>query len=291
MTKIIIDSTADLPDEIIEKYDIDMLSLRVSINSEEYLDRKAISTEEVYDQMRKDIYPTTSLPNPLDIYKLFEGHASRGRDFIFYCFTSELSSTYQTSFLIIEELKEKYPDVKMKILDTRAGCVGSALIAHQAAKLSQEGYSFEDIVKISKQNIDNVEHVFTLNNLDWISKGGRLSKGGAIIGTALKINPILTMEDGEIGVIQNVRGRNKAIKTILSIVEERINSFTDQVIGIAHSDSYDMALKIRDMIVERFGTKNIIITKIGSVLATHLGIGGIGVMFFNQEPDIYINEI
>lgn len=291
MIKIIIDSTADLPDEIIEKYDIDMLPLRVSMDSKEYLDRKTISTDEVYDEMKKGVHPATSLPNPLDIYKLFQGYASSGTDFIFYCFTSELSSTYQTSFLIIQELKEKYPDVKMKIFDTRAGCAGSALIAHQGAKLVEAGYSFEEILKISQQNIDNVEHVFTLNNLDWISQGGRLSKGGAIIGTALKINPILSMEDGIIGVIQNARGRNNALKRVLSIVKEKINDFTDQIIAIAHSDDYDMALKVKDMIVEEFESKNIIITKIGSVLATHLGIGGIGVMFFNQKPDIYINEI
>lgn len=291
MIKIIIDSTADLPEEIIKKYDIDMLSLKVSLNSKEYLDKKTITTDEVYDEMKKGIHPITSLPNLLDIYKLFEGYASSGVDFIFYCFTSELSSTYQTAYLIIEELKEKYPKAKMKILDTRAGCFGSGLIAHQGAKLVEAGHSFEEVVEISLQNINNIEHIFTLSNLDWISKGGRISKGSAIIGGALKINPILSMEDGIIGVLQNVRGRNKALKTVLSIVEDRIRDFTNQIIGIAHSDDYEMALKVKDMIIEKFGYDNIIITKIGSVLATHLGIGGIGVMFFNKKPEVYINEV
>lgn len=171
MTKIIVDSTADLPDEVIRKYDIDIIPLRVNIGSDEYLDKKTITTEKVYEEMKKGVYPITSLPNPLDIYNLFEKYASSGRDFIFYCFTSKLSSTYQTAFRILEELKKKYPNVKMEVLDTRAGCMGSGLIAHQGAKLLEYGHSYEEIIRISKENINNIEHVFTLNNLDWISKG------------------------------------------------------------------------------------------------------------------------
>lgn len=112
-----------------------------------------------------------------------------------------------------------------------------------------------------------------------------------MIGTALKINPILSMEDGLIGVLKNVRGRNKAMNSVISIIESRIGDFTDQVIGVAHSDSYEMALKVKDLISENFKTENIMVTKIGSVLASHLGIGGIGVMCFNKKPDIYINEL
>lgn len=136
MTKIIMDSTADLPVDIIKKYDIDILPLRVYLNNKDYLDKITISVEKVYDAMREGISPRTSLPSPKKTYELFERYAFKGMDFIFYCFSSKLSSTYQTCYIIIEELKEKYPDVKMEIIDTKSGSFASGLIALQGAKLA-----------------------------------------------------------------------------------------------------------------------------------------------------------
>src|SRR5690554_3459932 len=112
------DSTSDLPDDIIKEYDIDILPLRVTINEKEYIDKVTITVEEVYASMKEGIYPKTSLPNPKKIYELFKEYASKGVDFIFYSFSAKLSSTYQTAYLIIKELKEKYPNVKMEIIDT-----------------------------------------------------------------------------------------------------------------------------------------------------------------------------
>ena len=112
MVKIIVDSTADLSANLIEQYNIDILPLRVYINNKDYLDKVTITVEEVYDAMRNGICPKTSLPNPKTTYELFKNYASKGIDFIFYCFSSKLSSTYQTSYIIIEELKEQYPNVK-----------------------------------------------------------------------------------------------------------------------------------------------------------------------------------
>ncbi|NLX62956.1 MAG: DegV family protein [Tissierellia bacterium] len=292
MMKIIIDSTTDLPKELIEKYDIDVLPLRVLINDKEYTDKETITVDEVYDAMKRGICPKTSLPNPKRTYELFKEYASKGIDFIFYSFSSKLSSTFQNAFLIIEELKEEFPKVKMVALDTRAGSIGAGLIALQGAKLAEKGFSFENILRISKDCIKHIEHVFTIDDLNWLLKGGRIKKSSALIGNALNIKPILDVKDGEMRVIKKIRGRKKALQTIVNILEERIKNFPNQIIGIAHADDFQTVLELKDMIVKKLGhNKNIIIEKIGSVLGSHLGIGGVGIFFFNQEPEEYINEL
>src|SRR5699024_1197968 len=292
MTKIIIDSTSDLPEDIIERYDIDILPLRIFINDKEYLDKVTISVEEIYEEMRNGILTQTSLPNPKDTYELFEKYASKGKNFIFYSFSSKLSSTYETSYLIIRELEKKFPNVKMEVIDTQGGSLGSGLIALQGAILSKEGKSFEEIVEMSKESIGYVEHVFSINDLSWLLKGGRISKSSEIIGKTLNIKPILDVQDGEMIVIKKVRGEKRMLNTVLDIVQERIKEFPNQIIGIAHADDLKTALKVKDMIAKEIGdVNNIFLEKIGSVLGTHLGIGGVGVCFLNKEPNFYINNL
>jgi len=290
--KIIIDSTTDLPKELIEKYDIEVLPLRVLIDDKEYTDKETISVDQVYDAMKRGICPKTSLPNPKKTYELFREYASKGIDFIFYSISSKISGTFQNASLIIEELKKEFPKVKMEAVDTLAGSIGAGLIALQGAKLAERDISFENILKISKDCIKHIEHIFTIDDLNWLLKGGRIKKTSAIIGSALNIKPILDVKNGEMRVIKKIRGRKKAIQAIVDILEERIKNFPNQIIGIAHADDFQSALEVKDMIIEKLGKNtNIIIEKIGSVLGSHLGIGGVGIFFFNQEPIEYINEL
>lgn len=290
--KIIVDSTTDLPKEVIDKYNIDVLPLRVLIDEKEYTDKETITVDEVYDVMKKGVCPKTSLPNPKTTYELFKKYASKGIDFIFYSFSSKLSSTFQNAFLVVEELKKEFPKVNMAVVDTKAGSLGSGLIALQGAKLAGIGTSFENILKISRDSIKHIEHIFTIDDLYWLLKGGRINRSSAVIGSALNIKPILNVEDGEMKLIKKIRGRKKALDAVVNIVEERIRNFPNQIIGIAHADDFKSAFEIKDMLLERIGhNKNIIIEKVGSVVGTHIGIGGVGVFFFNKKPELYINEL
>lgn len=290
--KIIIDSTTDLPGELIEKYHIDVIPLRVLIGDEEFTDKETITVEEVYEYMKKGICPKTSLPSPQRIYDLFSRYASQGMDFIYYSFSSKLSGTYQAAFQIIEDLKREFPKVRMAIIDTLSGSIAAGLIALQGAKMAETGTSFEKIIRVSMDCIRHIEHVFTIDDLNWLLKGGRISKKSAVIGSALNIKPILDVKDGEMNVIKKIRGRKKALEAVVDIVEKRIRSFPNQIIGIAHADDFETALEIKDMLIKKLGhNRNIIIEKIGSVLGSHLGIGGVGVFFFNRQPECYIDEL
>ncbi|NLW40460.1 MAG: DegV family protein [Tissierellia bacterium] len=288
MIKIIMDSTSDLPSHLVEKYNIDILPLRVFLKDKEYLDKVDIDVEEVYEAMREGISPKTSMPNPKNAYDLFKKYASNGINFIYYSFSSKLSSTYENCYMIIERLKKEYPNVKMDIIDTKAGSFASGLIALQGAVLAKIGKKFEDIIKLSKGNVKHIEHIFTIDDLSWLLKGGRISKSSAIIGSALNIKPILDVRDGKMEVIRKVRGRKRALNTIADLVQQRIKDFPDQIIGITHADDLKAALEMKDLIVKRIGNEgNILIEKIGSVLGSHLGIGGVGVFFFNKKPELY----
>lgn len=290
LTKIIIDSTSDLPEEIIKEYNMDILLLRVFIEDEEFLDKVTISVDEVYNAMRKGIYPKTSLPNPKKIYDLFKKYALKGISFIYYSFSSKLSGTYQAAHMIMEDLKKEFPHVKMAILDTKAGSIASGLIALQGAKLAKLETKFEDIIEVSKENIRNIEHIFTIDDLTCLIKGGRIKKSHAIIGNALNIKPILDVKDGEIKLIKKIRGRKKALEELVDIVCQRIKYFPNQIIGIAHADDLKTALEIKNMLVEKIGHNNsIFVEKIGSVLGSHLGIGGVGVFFFNNKSKFYVD--
>lgn len=289
MIQIIIDSTSDLPEDIIREYDMDMLPLRVFIEDKEFLDKITISVEEVYNAMRKGIYPMTSLPSPIRMYELFKKYASKGISFIYYSFSSKLSGTYQAARMVMEDLKKEFSHVKMEILDTKAGSIASGLIALQGAKMAKLETKFEDVVEISKENIKNIEHIFTIDDLSSLIKGGRIKRSHAIIGNALNIKPILDVRDGQIQLIKNIRGRKRALEELVDIVCERAKNFPNQIIGIAHADDLNTALKIKNMLAEKLGNdKDILIEKIGSVLGAHLGIGGVGVFFFNKKSKIYV---
>ncbi|SHI73686.1 DegV family protein [Lutispora thermophila] len=289
MTRIIVDSTCDLPDELMESYGISMLPLTVSIDGKEYFDKVDIKVDEVYESMRKGICPKTSQPNPSNAYSLFQECISKGEDFIFLSFSSKLSGTYQTICSIVEELKEKYNNIKMEVIDTKSGSLATGLIALQASKLVKAGKSFENVIDAVKNMILHIEHVFTITDLSWLIKGGRISKTEGIIGNMLSIKPILHVNDGVMEVIQKVRGKKKALKELLDIVEERMSKFPDQIIGISHADDIDTAKELQAMLQSRMGEAKVIVSKIGSVLGSHLGIGGVGVFFFNDKIESYID--
>jgi DegV family protein with EDD domain len=286
--RIIVDSTCDLPDEVIKKYDIKILPLRVNINGADYADKVTINVDEVYDAMKKGIYPKTSQPNLMDMHKLLLKYASKGDSIIFLSFSSKMSCTYQAVSSTIEELREEFPGVDMEVVDTKGGSTGSGLIALQASKLAAAGKNFKTIVKQTRQLAEHIEHIFTITDLNWLVRGGRISRSSGFIGDVLNIKPILHVNNGIIEVLKKVRGKRNALNQVVEIVSERIKKFPDQIIGISHADDYETALELERMLKEKFKDAKFMVNKIGSVLGTHLGIGGVGVFFLNEKTDLYI---
>lgn len=288
MLKIIVDSTCDLPQELLEKYDIKMIPLRVYLGEKEYKDKATIRVEEVYDAMRNGITPMTSQPRPSDIKDMFLSFCKDNIAFIYLAFSSALSCTYQLAQSICKELKANYPDMDMEVVDSKGGSLATGLIALQAAKLAKSGYDFKTIVKQVKSMVEHIEHIFTITDLKWLIKGGRISKGEGMIGSILDIKPILDVKNGVMEVIRKVRGKKKALNMVADILAERIKNFPEQVIGISHADDLETVSELVKIIKSKIGEKAVMICKIGSVLGSHIGIGGVGIFFLNKKPDLYI---
>lgn len=147
--------------------------------------------------------------------------------------------------------------------------------------MQESGATFEGVVNNVHNLIDHVEHIFTIPDLKWLVKGGRLSRTQGMIGNILDIKPILHVNNGVMEVIKKVRGRKKALNTVVDILEERSKGMPEQIIGISHADDLETANELIRLIKKRLGYDKFIVNKIGSVLGSHIGIGGVGVFFFN----------
>lgn len=291
MVKIVIDSTCDLPEEYMKLYDIKSLPLRILLGDKEYSDKVTIQVEEVYDEMRKGVVPKTSQVSAADMYKVFTKYCEEKQDFIYLSFSSVLSGTHDVAKLIIEELKEKYHDCNMEVIDSKGGALGTGLIALQAARMGRTTDDFEAIKKEIEFMVEHVEHVFTLDDLDWLIKGGRISKAVGVVGGVLDIKPIMHVDNGYLKVIKTSRGRKKSINTLINMVEERSAKFPSQIIGISHADDLETAKEIEAKLKANNPNRKFIIQHIGSVLGSHLGLGGVGILFLNEKPEFYDDSL
>lgn len=281
--KIVTDSGCDLPKEIIEKYHIEVLPLFVYLGDKEYLDGETIEAKELYNNMRKGkIYKTAQVP-PNKFKDVFEKYAKDKDTCIYIGFSSGLTGTYQSSKIAKEEVLEKYPSFDINIIDTKCASLGVGLIVYKAAKMVKEGASKEEILKEIEFQLKYMEHIFTVDRLEYLLRGGRVSKTSAVIGGLLNIKPILDVEDGKLIPIEKIRGHKKVFKRILDIMEERGENLENQLIGISHGDSIEMAEELENMIRERFGCERFLINNVGCVIGAHSGPGTIALFFLNTK--------
>lgn len=280
--KIITDSASDLPKSAYEKYDIDVVSLYVHLNDQDYLDGKTIEPKTVYDAMREGTTPKTSQVAPEAFLEIFTPYVEKGQPIIYIGFSSELSGTYQSGYIAKQQLLEKYPDAQIATIDTKCASLGEGLVVLRAAQLASEGASFEEIIKMAEYHASHMEHIFTVDDLEYLQRGGRVSKAQAFIGGLLNIKPLLHVEDGKLIPLEKIRGSKKVLKRMLEVMEERGHEFNNQVIGISHGDDIENAEKLASMIKEKYTPKEIIIHTVGSAIGAHSGPGTIALFFLNS---------
>ncbi|GEK33654.1 DegV family protein [Kurthia sibirica] len=283
--KIYADSACDLPKTFYTENSVHLFPLRVELNGEEFDDIIGVEPEKIYEEIRAGKAPKTSQVSPELFLEAFEELAKSGEEGLYIAFSSALSGTYSTSMMIREQVLETYPDLKLTIIDTKCASIGYGLVVKEAVRLRDASYSFADVVKRSQFNAEHMEHLFTVEDLDFLARGGRVSKTSAFIGGLLNIKPLLHMEDGKLIPIEKLRGRKKVFKRILDIMEERGEHLAKQVIGISHGDDMEAAKEIKAMIVERFHPIGIEVHIVGSTIACHSGPGTIAIFFLNELFD------
>ncbi|AOM11521.1 MULTISPECIES: DegV family protein [Bacillus cereus group] len=281
--KIITDSAADLPVELLQAYDIDLIPLRVYDEAEtEYLDGVTLESVTLLQKMREGAVYRTSLPSLETFQEKFVSYAKEGNPCIYLAFSSELSGTYQSSVVIKEEVKETYADLDLEIIDTKCASLGQGLVVLEAAKMAKDGASKEDILNRVDFLMNHMEHIFTVADLQYLVRGGRLSKVAGFIGGLLNIKPILNVEEGKLVPLEKVRGKKKVLSRIVDIMEERGKDLKGQTIGMTHGDDLETAEALKALITERFGCEVFIVNTIGAAIGAHTGPGVITLFFLNE---------
>lgn len=284
MIKLLIDSMCDMPREYINHPNMDMVSLNVIIEGKAYRDKREIDLDKMNKFMERGIVPTTSQVNPGDFLEYFEECAKNNIECFYLAFSSKLSGSYETARMVFKEIQERYPDFKCRIVDSLQSGGGVALIAVELLKLIDQGKELDQLVEATQKLIPHTHFYFSIEDLNWLYMGGRVSKSTAVVGGFLKIHPIVSVEEGELKIIGKVRGNKKAQKTIIEKVAKNIIGYLDQTVGIAYTGSmkpveeYTMALKA-------MGVEKIEPVPIGCVLGAHLGLQGSGIYFLDMPPE------
>ncbi|PXW93101.1 DegV family protein with EDD domain [Streptohalobacillus salinus] len=280
--QIICDSASDLATADIEALDLIRVSLTVQLDGNDYKDGQNLEAKTMYDRMREGASPKTSQVTPQDFEDAFMKVAAAGKEALYLAFSSELSGTYQSAIIARDVVLEKYPETKIEIVDTLCASLGYGLVVKKAAELAQEGLSLAAITAKSTYYAEHMEHIFTVDDLEYLYRGGRVSKTAAFMGTLLKIKPILHVDDGKLIPLEKIRGTKKAYNRIFDIVEERATDLTGQTVGISHGDVEDVALELAEIFKTRFGVKEVVIRMVGSAVGAHSGPGTIAIFFQNQ---------
>lgn len=280
--RIFADSACDLPKSFFEENEVGLIPLHVLIDEKEYEDILTIDSREVYKAIRDGKHPMTSQASPELFMAKWRELAESKEDGIYIAFSSELSGTHDTAVMIKDQVKETNPNMNLIIIDSRCASLGYGLLVKEAVRLRNAGEEIRTIERKIRYMAEHMEHLFTVEDLDYMARGGRVSKASAFIGGLLNIKPLLHVEGGKLVPIEKHRGRKKVLRRITELMAERGENLSEQTIAISHGDDEAVALELKSAIEEKFNPKNIEIHLIGSVVGAHAGPGTVSVFFLNK---------
>lgn len=285
---IVTDSSSNLPEDIIDQYDLAVLPLTFMVDGEEYrsyLKGEKTDLSQFYTMMREGKVITTSLPNLKESRETIEALLKEGRDVLYLGFSSGLSGTYQAIELLLTELGGLYPDRTVAAVDTLAASLGEGLLVYYAAKMREEGKTIEEVRDWVEANKLHLAHWFTVDDLMFLFRGGRVSRTSAWAGTLLNIKPVMHVDDeGHLIPLEKVRGRKKSLKALVDHMEQTATApVADQTVFITHGDCLEDAEYVADLVRERFGVSDILINWVDPVIGAHSGPGTMALFFLASE--------
>ncbi len=289
MQKFIIatDSCSDLGNQFVKDHELEIIPLSVEIdgkNYQHYPDERELSIKDFYEMLREKKVAKTSLINVGTFLEFFETFLKQSLDILYIGFSSALSGTLQSARVAALELKESYPNQKIIIVDTLAASMGQGLLVYYATELKKQGKTIEEIAEWIEQHKLNLIHLFTVDDLGTLRRGGRLSDSKAFIGTLLKVKPILHVNDeGKLVPIKKARGRLFSLDSMLELISEKIDNKQEQVVFISHGDSLDDAMYVGNLMKERYLVKEVVYGMIGPIIGAHSGPGTIAVFFLGNQ--------
>lgn len=273
---IFTDSSCDLSKEIIEKYDLKVMQLEVIMDDKPPVLNKEIEVKSFYNSLREGSNAKTSAVTP----GYFEEHMRKslesGKDILYLGFSSGLSVTYNNGVMVLEELKEEFPERKISYLDTLSGSGGQALLIYHAALMKEAGASMEEVYKEIDSLREYVHHQVTVEDLMFLKRGGRIDAKSAIIGTMLKIKPIINvMQDGKLASVDKVRGRKASMNELVKRMKENIDTEKLPYVSVYHSDCCAEADALEAMVTAEYPQLKVLRGDVGPVIGAHTGPGAL----------------
>ena len=271
---ITVNSTVDTGKEWLEERNVPVIPLKYTIDGQEYTDMYGLSDKEFFQKLREGKMSVTSQINPEEAKEMLEPYVKEGKDVLHLAFSSALSGTCNSMKIAAEELQEEYPEAKVIVVDTLCACMGEAMFLYYALKQKEAGKTIEEVAQWVEENKLHVCHNVTVDDLFHLHRGGRVSKTAAVLGTMVKVKPIIHMDDnGALQVIGKERGRKKSLHKIVDMAVERSKGWDNEIIMITHGDCLEDAEYVAKLVREKMGVENVFIHNIGTVIGSHTGPG------------------
>lgn len=281
------DSCCDLPAELAEELELEVLPLRLELKGKEYrnyLDGREIGFHDFYDQVRSGEMPVTSAVNVGEFEEAMRPTLEAGKDLLCLCFSSALSTTFQSASIAAGELAEEFPGRKVYALDTRCASMGQGLLVWLCGREKQRGLSIEELADYAEKTKGRLCHWFTVDDLNHLKRGGRVSAAAALFGTMLSVKPVLHVDDeGRLIPMEKCRGRKASLLALVDHMEKTADDPENQTVFLSHGDCLEDANFVAEEIRRRFGTKDIRVSYVGPVIGSHTGAGVVALFFLGGK--------
>ena len=281
---ITVNSTVDLPKEWLKERHVPAVPLRYTIDGTTYTDMEGLSAKEFFAKLREGKMSVTSQVNPEEAVEALEPYVKEGKDILHLGFSSGLSGTLNSMRIGAQMLEEKYPGSKVIVIDTLCACLGEGLLLYYALKEKAKGKTIEEVAQWVEDNKLHICHNVTVDDLNHLHRGGRVSKTTAVIGTIVQIKPIIHMDnEGKLQVIGKERGRKKSLNKIVDMAVEQSEDWENDIVMITHGDCIEDAEYVAKLVREKMGIENILINNIGTVIGSHIGPGVVAVFCMGNK--------
>ena len=282
---IVTDSSADLPASLVQELGVEVLPLSFMIQGKtyhNYPDDREMDPNVFYKMLRDGEMATTSAVNVAEYTNMLEPLLQAGKDVLVLAFSSGLSTTYQSSVIAVNELSEQYPDRKIYTVDTLCASLGQGLLVWHAVQEQKKGKSIEEVRDWVEENKLHLCHWFTVDDLHFLKRGGRISAATAVVGTMLSIKPVLHVDDeGHLISMGKARGRGASLTALVDHMEQTVTDV--DTVFISHGDCLADAEKVAADVRNRFGTKDVVINNVGPVIGAHSGPGTLALFFLGTK--------
>ena len=285
--QIITDACADLPPKLVNELGIDVIPMSFNFGDESYThypDEREFSAKAFFDRLRGGAMSTTNQINQAAFTDIFESYLQNGVDVLYIGFSSALSGTYHNSVLVAEELAVKYPDRTILVADSLTATLGTGLLVYAAVQKQREGMGIEELHQWVQTERLLVSGWFTVDDLNFLKRGGRVSSATAVIGTLLGVKPVLHVDDeGKLIPLSKVRGRKQSLIGLVNMMEERIGSYHNEIFFISHGDCLEDAKFVAAEVQKRFGIQKHLINFVGPTIGAHSGPGTVALFFLGEK--------